>query len=183
MKRTVILATALLLSACAHQDQNTYKASEVGKPTTVEFGTVLLERQVDIVGENTGTGAAAGAVGGGLIGAVGSGSVGWTIASALGGAVVGAVGEQVINNRVGIEYTITLKNRKTIVVTQNQGDKDQVFQPGAAIMVQTTGNYQRVLSADKLPEVIEKPKSVHIKKKALSKDLEPDDEDNADDNH
>jgi hypothetical protein len=29
------------------------------------------------------------------------------------------------------------------VVTQNQGNDDQVFQPGAHVMVQTQGSYQR----------------------------------------
>jgi outer membrane lipoprotein SlyB len=183
MKKLVVAAVAavLMLSGCAHPDQNTYNAKDVGQPTTVEFGTVLQSRKIDIIGENTGVGAGVGAAGGGLLGAAGSGgSVGWTLGSALLGGVAGAVGEQAMNDRTGVEYTITLKNKKTIVVAQNQGKNDQIFGSGAHVMVQTRGSYQRVLSAENLPDVIEKPKSVHIKKQKLSKDLEPDEDDMTD---
>src|SRR5271170_2070863 len=180
MKKPVIIAALFLLSACAHPDQNTYFDQEVGKPTTVEFGTVLLERQVDIVGKSTGADAGLGAAGGGAIGAAASHSLGGALVGIVVGGIAGAVAEQAAQDRVGIEYTITLKNKKTIAVVQNQGKNDVVFAKGAHVMVQTRGEYQRVLSAEDLPDVIDKPKSVHIKKQPLSTNLEPDEDDKAD---
>lgn len=159
------LGILAMMPGCATQGQSRYSHQEVGRASQVAFGTVLAARQVDITGENTGAGGLVGATAGGLaMSNVGSGN--GNIAAILGGVVVGAVAgavaEQALSDRVGLEYVITLANGKTITIVQEQAATDQVFGPGDAVMVQTSGTYQRVLSATHLPEEITRPKEVRI---------------------
>lgn len=159
------LALLAMMPGCATQGQSRYSHQEVGRASQVAFGTVLAARQVDITGENTGAGGLVGATAGGLaMSNVGSGN--GNVAAILGGVVVGAVAgavaEQALSDRVGLEYVITLANGKTITIVQEQAASDQIFGPGDAVMVQTSGTYQRVLSASHLPDEITRPKEVRI---------------------
>jgi outer membrane lipoprotein SlyB len=169
MKLATTLSTAaiglLVLGGCAFQTQNRYNYNEVGKVNLVEFGTVVNARQIDITGENTGGGAL---LGGGAGAAAGAqfGSASGSIAAGLGGAAIGAVAgaviEQALQNRTGMEYTVTLANGKTVTVAQNIGDKDTIFQNGDRVMVQISGGYQRVLAANALPTEIKRPKGITV---------------------
>jgi outer membrane lipoprotein SlyB len=156
---------SLALSGCATQSQDRYSYQDVGHASVVEFGTVLASRQVDIKGQNTGMGAGVGAAAGGIaLSGVGqgAGNAGAVLGGIVAGAIIGAVAEQMAADRVGLEYTITLANGKTITIVQDQGKNDRVFAAGDAVMVQASGTYQRVLPADRLPSEIAKPKSVKI---------------------
>lgn len=153
------------LAGCATQGQNRYSFQEVGQAAVVEFGTVIAARQVDIRGQNTGVGGAVGGAAGGLamsnVGR-GSGNVAAILGGVVVGAVVGAMAEQAASDRVGIEYTITLANGKTITLVQEQAAGDRVFNPSDRVMVQANGAYQRVLSADHLPNTIARPQGVKV---------------------
>jgi outer membrane lipoprotein SlyB len=161
----VALAGALILAGCATQGQNRYSYQDVGRASVVEFGTVLASRQVDIQGKNSGVGGVVGGTAGGLamsnVGQ-GGGNVAAIAGGILAGAVAGAVAEQAMSNRVGIEYIITLANGKTITIVQEQAEGDKIFGPGDPVMVQASGTYQRVLTADHLPTEITRPKQVKI---------------------
>ncbi|HYE01024.1 MAG TPA: hypothetical protein VEH84_16695 [Alphaproteobacteria bacterium] len=160
------LVVAGLLAGCAPRNgQSSYSAHDVGVASVVKFGTVLAARQVEINHENTGTGAAAGGLAGAVAGAnigSGNGQLVGLLGGLIVGAVAGAVAEQELNDRVGIEYTITVTDGTTLTIVQEQAQGDVVFQPGASVMVQTRGTYNRVLPSSHLPDTIAKPKDVKI---------------------
>lgn len=166
--KTKLLALALvaiITSACANTSQNTYNETEVGKATTVTFGTVLGTREVDIKGENSGLGAIGGAaVGAGLGSEFGSGTGNaWaTGLGAVAGLAAGALGEQELKDRKGVEYTITLESGETMTIVQELASGETVFPAGSRVMVQDYGKYQRVLSAAHLPETLSRPKGVKV---------------------
>lgn len=153
------------LGGCATQGQSRYSHQEVGKASIVEFGAVIASRKVDIRGQNTGVGGAVGGVAGGLamsnVGQ-GSGNTAAILGGVLVGAALGAMAEQAASDRIGIEYIITLSNGKTITIVQEQGSGERVFNAGERVMVQATGNYQRVLPADHLPAEISRPKGINV---------------------
>jgi outer membrane lipoprotein SlyB len=165
---TALLASSFLLaqlSGCASRSQNTYDAKEVGKTTSVSFGTVLSVRNIQIRGENTGAGAVlGGATGAGLGNLMGKGTgKGWTTGAGLvAGLAAGALAEQAMADRDGLEYTITLETGNTIVVTQESKEGERVMAAGDRVMVQTTGAYQRVLLANNLPTEIKRPAGVKV---------------------
>lgn len=186
MKPIYVLATlALILAAagCAPRNgQNTYSASEAGVSRSVEFGTVLNVREVDITGENSewGTliGAGVGAGGASYIGS-GSGNSWATAGGALAGAVAGHFAEQAMNDRKGYEYVVNLQSGETKTIVQEQNAGDKVFQPGDHVMLQycdrgekgrpcTEGKeYQRLLPVAKLPPYSKNQKEIvrPVKKK------------------
>lgn len=165
-----IIAVAMIsifaVSGCAQrQSQNVYKHDEVGKATAVTFGTVVSSRQVDITGENTGTGALVGAAAGAGVGSYigeGSGNA-WAIgAGLLAGAIAGAVAEQAMSDRTGVEYVVLLESGVVLTVVQDIGKQESVLQPGLRVMVQNTGGYQRVLPAEHLPTEMSRPKGIKV---------------------
>ncbi|MFP5513018.1 MAG: hypothetical protein ACLGJC_08050 [Alphaproteobacteria bacterium] len=168
-KLLISAATSICLAAsltgCATQGQSRYSFQDVGRASAVEFGTVVASRQVDIRGQNTGVGGVVGGTAGGLamsnVGQ-GSGNVAAILGGVLVGAAIGAMAEQAASDRVGIEYTITLANGKTITIVQEQAAGDRVFNPSERVMVQANGTYQRVLPADHLPNQIARPQGIKV---------------------
>lgn len=165
-----ILAATVLLSgmtACASVDsQNNYSEADVGRATTVEFGTVVGVRSINIQGENSGFGGLAGAAGGGALGSTiggGSGKTVSVVAGAILGALAGNATENEVDKRQGIEYTVTEENGKTITVAQNIAKTDKPLGVGDRVMVQTSGKYIRVLPANALPTSIKRPKGIQVK--------------------
>ena len=132
----------------------------------VNYGTVVGVRDIDIIGDTSSAGGLLGGVGGGIGGLnVGSGSgvIVAGAAGAVGGVLVGAALEQAIRNRGGVEYTVVLRNGKTLTVAQNISEKDVLLKKGDRVIVQINGEYQRVLPANNLPTEIEQPKGVTFK--------------------
>lgn len=159
------LCALLLVSACARQDQNTYRYDEVGKTSAVSFGTVVAMRQVDIIGKNTGIGGLAGAGAGGAIGSQigsGAGNTGAIVGGLVIGAVAGALAEQAMADRVGIEYTVTLESGVSLTVVQDMAKGAPMPGPGDRVMVQNTGGFQRVLPASHLPTEIKRPQGIKV---------------------
>ncbi|WP_247872505.1 hypothetical protein [Azospirillum sp. TSO35-2] len=137
----------------------------MGRASVVEFGTVVAARPVDIRGQNTGVGGLVGGTAGGLalsnVGR-GTGNVAAILGGVLVGAAMGAMAEQAASDRVGIEYTVTLANGKTITIVQDQAAGDRVFNPSERVMIQANGTYQRVLPADHLPNQIARPQGIKV---------------------
>lgn len=159
------LAAVLLLSACANNGQSRYSYNEVGHSTLAVFGTVISTRSVDITGKNTGTGAAIGGAAGGIAGSQfghGGGNAAATLAGVVVGAVAGAVAEQAMADRVGTEYVIALTNGKVLTIVQEQNQADRIFNPGERVIVQASGQYQRVLPADTLPTQMNRPTGIEF---------------------
>lgn len=146
------LVALLLVSACAQPGQSQYGFQDVGKTTLVQFGVIDDERPVDITGQNTGTGATVGVAGGALAGSAfgqGRGTLGTMLIGAVIGGIAGAAAEQSISDHRGLQYTIDLDDGKTITIVQNIKKEDAPLAVGARCMVQTGGQYQRVLPSRK----------------------------------
>jgi len=177
MRSVIAGACALLLflSACHQPGQSQYGYQDVGKTTVVEYGIISDERPVDITGQNSGTGAMAGVGAGALAGSAfgqGRGTLGTMLVGAIVGGLAGAAAEQALADRKGIEYTIDLDLSKTITIVQNIKKEDKPLSVGERCMVQTSGQYQRVLPSHK-PFPDEQPKQ----KKKHHRDEDDDDDD------
>jgi len=166
MRNLFFIVLLVSLSSCQRNvGQNRYNYNEVGQSTIVEYAVVVKTKEIDITGRNTGTGATAGALAGGVGGyqlGNGNGQLATTIGGALIGAVAGSVAEQAIADRKGYEYTVVTEDKKTKTIVQNQNKEDAVFRKGDRVMIQTAGTYQRVLSTDDLPDQIKRPKGIKI---------------------
>ena len=162
----VAFLSIFVITSCApRSSQNRYNYTEVGHSVSVQFGTVVASRTIDIAGQNTGTGGMLGAGAGMGLGSMLGGGTGslWAMgAGALIGAVAGSAAEQGMSNRKGMEYTVTLETGETITIVQEKRDGDVLIQPGSRCMVQRTGEYQRVLPADHLPDTIKRPKNIRV---------------------
>jgi outer membrane lipoprotein SlyB len=161
---TACLALALL-SGCSQPGVNRYGYQDVGQATAVTFGTVISERPIEITGQNTGVGATAGALGGALGGSYighGGGSLAGMLAGAVIAGVAGHMAEQAISDHSGIEYVITTEKGQTLTIVQNYVQGDPSIRRGQRVMVQTSGQYQRVLPADDLPTKIKRPKKIEV---------------------
>lgn len=165
MRYYLFLLAMLTLTSCATPSQNVYDFREAGQSTIVEFGTVIKARDIQIRGENSGVGALAGGVAGAGIGSNvgnGDGQVYGAIGGAIVGAVAGGLAEQALQNKRGVEYTIVTEHKKILTIPQYIKKDERVFAKGDRVMVQTSGSYQRVLTADDLPEIVKKPKGIKV---------------------
>jgi len=168
VKRSSIILGALCilsLASCQRPGQNVYNYNEVGKTSVVNFGTVVAVREVNVQGQNTGLGAAAGAAAGGIAASQighGGGKAAATLGGVLIGGAVGALTEQLAANRKALEYTVTLETGTTITVVQDHNEGEKVIKPGDRVMVQVSGGTQRILPADGMPTQIQHPEGIHI---------------------
>ena len=166
-KSLLILGVLLfLLPSCNFSTQTRYNYSEVGKIQVVNYGTVIGVRDIDIISDTSSAGGLMGGIGGGVGGTSvgsGSGAIVAGAAGAIGGVLVGSALEQAIRNRGGVEYTVVLRNGKTLTVAQNISEKDVLLKKGDRVIVQINGEYQRVLPANDLPTEIEQPKGIKFK--------------------
>ncbi len=149
----LFVVPVLLLAACApNQGQNRYNQAEVGQQTELEYGKVLAVKSVAITGENKGIGSAAGMAAGMTAGyqfGNGNGQLAGLIAGAIIGGIAGHIAEQEAIEQVGYEYIIKIDgSKKPRSIVQYQNKDDIVFKKGDKVMVQTTGSYQRVMSAE-----------------------------------
>lgn len=181
-RTALTIGVVAMLSGCATDSQNQYSSSDIGQQIDVDFGTVVAERQVKVQAENSGLGAAGGGLAGAGVGsAFGQGSgQGYAILGGLiVGAIAGGIAEHELQNRVGIEYTITKADGHTIIIVQNVAKDDKPIKVGQRVMIQTSGKsiiqsgdktvaqasgkYVRVLPAEDLPTEIKKPKGIKLK--------------------
>ncbi len=167
-----IALSGMLLSSCAPIDKkNTYNESAVGHDAVVMYGKIKSSRPVDIKGTNTGAGMTVGALGGGAAGSAigqGRGNVTAIIAGAIIGGIVGAAAEQSMKDQQGIEYIIRLSETgDTRSIVQAIAKTDTPIPVGQCVMIQVSGEYQRVLP-DSDPEDCPAPpkrKKQHVKTK------------------
>jgi outer membrane lipoprotein SlyB len=169
-------AIALSVSACApKQGQNVYKEGEVGISRAMEYGTVRSVREVQIEAKNTGIGTLGGAgigAGAGSYVGGGSGNAWATAGAAVVGAVVGTMAESAINDRKGLEYTVTMQSGETKTIVQEMGEGEVVFKPGQKVALQYCDRgehankcadgkqYQRLLPVDTMPAFEKKRRKI-----------------------
>ena len=146
---------------------NIVHSSDMNLLSALEFAVeVLAVREIDIIGKNTGVGAAAGAAPGGVAGnqfGRSGGNLAATLGGVLAGLAVGAVAEQAIKDRKGLEYTLVLESGVAMTVTQElPGPDERMLAVGERVIVQNTGGYQRVLPASNLPTEVKRPQGLKV---------------------
>jgi len=142
MRSIPIIAVALALSACATSNPNVVPVYQAQRVSHVYDATVLAVRPVTIDGSQSGVGAGAGAIVGGIAGSAIGGGNGAAIATVLGAVVGGVAGN-------AIERDSTTQNGVEIIVQMRDGQRRAVIQGMTAdawatgepvIMIVTGGN-------------------------------------------
>jgi outer membrane lipoprotein SlyB len=116
-----LLVSMFVLAGCATNEfsGNRYEGAAVGEVSRTDRGYVLSLRKVEIKPEGSTTGAALGAVGGGLLGSLFGGGDGKYLTTAAGAVAGGVAGNAIASRPVdGIEYTVKLDNGSIITITQ-----------------------------------------------------------------
>jgi outer membrane lipoprotein SlyB len=142
------IGLVMALSACAPPDSSTYARSDIGRVATVMKGKILSMRSVKLSGTQTGIGAGAGAVAGGVgASGIGGGGRANTVA-AVGGAVVGglagAVAEEAMTKSMATEFIVQQENGQTVAIVQPNddnlavGDKVMILRSGTARIIRDT---------------------------------------------
>lgn len=151
MRKLFVLAVAMALTACASSSPDVIQRSDAQRMSVVEDGTVLSVRSVTVEGSQSGAGAATGGVVGGLAGygAGGNQREGQIIGvlGAVAGVVAGNAVERMSTREDAFEILVQLKNGDRRVVVQAKGM--EVFTPGDAVVLVTTGGKVRVAKAPK----------------------------------
>lgn len=149
MKKLSVLLLVLVLTACATSSPDVIQRGDAQRLSVVEDGTVLSVRPVTVEGSQSGAGAAAGGVVGGLAG-YGAGSnqregqiIG--VLGAVAGVVAGNAIERMGTREDAYEILVQLKNGDRRAVVQAKGT--EVFAPGDAVVLVTTGGKVRVSKA------------------------------------
>ena len=90
-KIILLLLYISIFAGCSLHSGSTYERGDMGSPATFKKGVILSVRDVKIKGTESGAGAAAGAVTGGLAGSTLGGSTATRALGGLGGAVIGGI--------------------------------------------------------------------------------------------
>lgn len=151
IKKVWIWGMALALAACASSSPDVIQRGDAQRLSTVVDAVVLNVRTVTVEGSQSGVGAAAGGVVGGIAGYGGgrnqpeSQIVG--ILGAAAGAVAGNVIERAGTREEAYEILVQLKNGERRAIVQAKGE--EVFAPGDPVLLITSGGKVRVAKAPK----------------------------------
>lgn len=140
----VLLAAAVLGGCASSRSGQVYSRDEARRVMTVEYGTVTSIKEVTIEGTQSGVGATAGAVTGGVLGAGGRNSterIALGVVGAVVGGVVGSATEELTTRRTGQEIVVELGTGKSIVVVQ---EADQDIKEGDKVRIIRSGSETRV---------------------------------------
>lgn len=154
------------LAACATKGQNVYDSKEVGKEQYVMFGEVVDIQDAKIIGDKSGAGAAAGGVVGAAAGAqVGKGSGQWAggLLGGILGAVTGTAAEEAVRTKTAANYTIVTEVGTTVSIVQELKSDDPEIRVGDRVMIQGTGENQRVIPANRVTDELNRPRGIIIK--------------------
>lgn len=151
MKYLWTFTLALLLTACASSSPDVIQRGDAQRLSTVADAVVLSVRTVTVEGSQSGVGATTGGVVGGIAGygAGGSQREGQIIGilGAAAGAVAGNLIERAATREEANEILVQLKNGERRAIVQAKGE--EVFQPGEAVLLITSGGKVRVAKAPK----------------------------------
>jgi outer membrane lipoprotein SlyB len=146
-KAGAVLLIALFTAGCAtpRLGGGDYSQRQVRTEQEVRLGVIEALRDVRIDARDTGTGATAGAVLGGIAGSTVGGGHRANAAGAVAGAVIGGIiGHNVEasqNERRGVEITVKLDGGRMIAITQ---EADEQFRVGDRVRVLSSGKTSRV---------------------------------------
>jgi len=142
------LAAVLTLSACATSNPDVVSRNDAQRLSTVLDAVVLNTRPVVVDGSQSGVGATAGGVIGGVAGAGVGGSRESMIVGVLGAVVGGVIGNAVERNTTreeALEILVQLRNGDRRAVVQARAAEN--FAPGDAVILITSGGRVRVTKA------------------------------------
>ena len=153
MKKLLVISVVVLMLlsgfGCAKNiNPSTYRPSDAGKVQSSSSGTVIDVRFVQIEGNRSGMGTAAGAGAGGLGGAAlarsGSNSVGKSAVGIIGGAIVGGLigtlAEEGLTRQEGYEYQVRMDDGRVITLVQG----GELINVGTAVWVTQGGDQSRI---------------------------------------
>lgn len=144
-KRALALTLcAVLLAGCGTPNADRYGTGEVGRTIETTRATVVASRLVEVQGEDSLIGPAAG-------GALGGAGMGWGLQSgwaavigAVLGAGVGYLSQQAVTGREGIEYTLQMADGRMVMMVQNRAGAEMPIANGTPVLVQRGSGYARV---------------------------------------
>jgi outer membrane lipoprotein SlyB len=144
-----VLAT---LAACASSNPDVVPRSQAQRMAQVQDATILNVRPVVVDGDQSGKGAAVGAIAGGVAGSSVGGRREAAVVGVLGavaGAVVGNAMERAGTREDALEILVQLRNGERRSLVQAKGKED--FEPGQAVILVTTDGRTRVMRAPTPP--------------------------------
>jgi outer membrane lipoprotein SlyB len=142
MKKAFLALAVISLFGCANQTQtgNAYTSGQSRQAQTVQRGTVVSVKDVDVAARPSGAGVLAGGALGGVAGAGnGRSGSGQSAASSIVGMVIGGIAGSAIDKKVntlkGQEISIMLTNGTEIAIAQEIDDKEGPFIVGEHVRV------------------------------------------------
>lgn len=124
-------ALAVAVSACAPTNTGTtYSHNQLGRPSTVEYGTIVAANEVTVDGSHSGVGTAVGAGAGAVAGSAIGRSTRANILGGIGGAVLGGLigygAEQALTSGKAVQFTVRRHDGSEIAVVQTNEERLQV---------------------------------------------------------
>ena len=148
MKALLVVLAAATFAACTTTNPDVIQKGDAQRLSQVQDATVLSVRPVVVDGNQTGGGAVAGGVIGGISGASVGGrreAVAVGVLAAVVGSVVGNAIERTATREDAIEFLLQLKNGERRTLVQAKGG--ELFNPGDAVILVTTGAKTRIVRA------------------------------------
>jgi outer membrane lipoprotein SlyB len=148
MKALLVALAAISLVACTTTNPDVIQKGDAQRLSQVQDATVLTLRPVVVDGNQSGVGG----VTGGVIGGVSGASVGGRreavvvgVLAAVVGSVIGNAVERAATREDAIEFLLQLKNGERRTLVQAKGG--ELFNPGDAVILVTTGGKTRIVRA------------------------------------
>ncbi|MCU0837434.1 MAG: hypothetical protein MUE49_01770 [Rhodospirillales bacterium] len=144
---SLLAVATVALVACGTPSASRYQATDVGKSIQTARGVIVSSRPIEVAGETSPWGPAAGGALGGA-GAYGAFGSGWTsVIGGVLGAGIGYAAQEALNSRSGYEYIVQMDDGRMVTVAQNRESSSEIpLPPGARVLVQTSGSYNRVIA-------------------------------------
>ena len=141
-----------MLAACASSSPNVVDRSSAQRLSSIQDATVISVHKVVIDGSQTGMGAAAGAVVGGVLAAGNKDdrlNVATGVLGAVAGGLVGNAAERMFTKEDAVEIIVQLSNGERKSIIQGRGDAN--IQPGDKVILISNGGKTRVQPAVTAP--------------------------------
>ena len=151
----ILIGAMAVLAACASSSPNVVDRSSAQRLSSIQDATVISVHKVVIDGSQTGMGAAAGAVVGGVLAAGNKDdriNVATGVLGAVAGGVIGNAAERMFTKEDAVEIIVQLNNGERKSIIQGRGDAN--IQPGDKVILISNGGKTRVQPAGSAPTPI-----------------------------
>ena len=148
---SLVVGLVAVLGGCATSSPDMIQRGDTQRMAQVEDATILSVRTVTVDGSQSGIGAGVGGVVGAIGGYAGSGvsreAQVLGVLAGVAGAAAGNAIERMATKEDALEILVQLKNGERRAIVQAKGS--EVFAPGDAAILVTTGGKVRVTKAPK----------------------------------